>query len=131
MQKKDASYLLNERIQLKEFELAVERDLLKDEFREFTESLKPINLIKDAIQSPEVKTKVVDTAIGMTSGYIVRKALVRSSKNPFLKLLGTIVGMGVANLVTKHPEGIKSIGGKILSGVFKKENRNVENAESE
>lgn len=100
-----------------EIECAMENILLRDQFFHTMESLKPINLIKDVFTSSEAKTTVVDTAIGMTSGYLAKKAIVRSSKNPILKLLGTIIGVGVANFMSKHPETIKYIGGKILNGV--------------
>jgi hypothetical protein len=121
MKEKDASFLLREKILLMEIQRESEIILLKNQLRLTIESLKPLNLIKEVFTSTEMKTNVVDTALGMTSGYIIKKAIVRSSKNPFLKLLGTIIGMGAAKLVTKHPDGIKSIGAKIVSTVFKKE----------
>jgi hypothetical protein len=120
MKNRDASFLLNEKIQQKEIQLAAETILIKYQLRLTMESLKPLNLIKEVFTSSEMKNNVVDSAIGMTSGYLVKKAFVRSSKNPLLKLLGTIAGMGVASLVKKNPGAIKSIGGKVWSAVFKK-----------
>ncbi len=131
MHKQDASYLLKEKIQLKELELAMEKNLLQDQFKLTIESLKPANLIKEALTSSQTKTTVLDTAIGMTSGYLIKKAVVRSSKNPFLKLLGTIVEMGAANMVTKHPEAIKFIGGNILARIFKKKENNPDSYQDE
>jgi len=128
MQKQDAIYLLGEQIRLKEIERDTQGVLLKNQLKLTIESLKPINLIKGAFTSPEMKNSLVDSAIGMTSGYIAKKAVVRSSKNPFLKLIGTIVGMGVASIVTRHPDGIKSIGEKILGSVLKKEENDTEEA---
>ena len=120
MQKSDAIFLLNERIKQKEIECAAERILLKDQFKNTVEGLKPINLIKDMLNSSEVKNNLLNTTIGLTSGFIVKKAIVRSSENSMLKILGTIIGGGVANLVAKHPDEIKSIGGSILNNIITK-----------
>lgn len=121
MQKQDASFLLKQKIREKEIELAEEGFLLREQMKMTMESLKPMNLIKDALTSSEMKTGLTDAAIGLSSGYLIKKAVVRSSRNPLLKLLGTLVGIGVTNVMTKHPEGVKAIGGKIMDKLFKRE----------
>lgn len=128
MQKRDAIQMLKELILRQEASCLVESILLKEQFRIVVESLKPVNLIKNVFASTDLKNSVVDNAIGMTSGYVVRKAIVRTSKNLFLKLLGTIVGIGVSKVVSKNPAGIKSVGKNILNALFNKEEDTIENA---
>ena len=126
MPKQDATQLLKEKIQEKESECAYQKILLNEQFELTKEKLKPMNLIKDTFSSPELKDNLVDSAIGLASGYIARKAIVISSKNPLVKLLGTVIGAGVANLMTKHPDGIKSIGGNIINALFKRKKEDTE-----
>lgn len=121
MQNPDATYLLIERIKQQEIECAAEKLLLKYQFQLTAESLKPINLIKSVLGSPDTKTSLANSAIGLGAGYLIKKTIVRSSGNPLLKLLGTIVGMGISKIVAQHPDGIKNLGGKLLTGIFRKE----------
>jgi hypothetical protein len=121
MEKLDAHLILKEQIRIKETEQELNYLLLKDQFSETLETLKPINLIKEAIHSDETKNSLLDTALGMTSGFLAKKTIVRSSRNPLLKLLGTLVGIGVTKYVAKHPEGIKSMGGKLIGALFKRD----------
>ncbi len=118
MKKPDAIFLLNEKILQKEFELAEERVLLKDRFRLTMESLKPINLIKNTLSSPGLQHGLLDAAIGMTTGYLAKKTIVRSSHNPLVKLTGSIFQIVVTSLVAKNPNVIKLIGGTILKKIF-------------
>ncbi len=119
------SLLLKEKIQLKEIELSVEFILLEDQMKLFASGLQPLKLLKKMFTGSNSKSEILDTVLGMASGYIVRKALIHSSSNPIVRIFGTIAGMGVANMITKHPEGIKTIGAKILKMIFaKKENVN-------
>lgn len=125
MKAQDPSALLKEKILLLEAECVLQNGLLKDQFKLTVESLKPMNVIKDMFVSA-IKNNVVDSAIGMTSGYLAKKTIVRSSSNPFIKILGSMVGIGVANFMAKHPDGIKNIGAKLLNSFFKKESVGTE-----
>lgn len=122
MEKQNAYLELKEQIRLQETQSDLHYSRLRDQFAETLETLKPANLIKDVLFSPDSKNTLTDTAIGMVSGFVVKKAIVRSSGNGLLNILGTMTGMGIANAVANHTEGIKSVIGKILSTVFKKEN---------
>lgn len=121
MQTQDAAYFLIEKIRQQEVECAADKLLMKYQFDLTVESLKPINLIKGVFGSDDAKNSILDSAIGLTTGYLVKKTIVRSSGNPLLNILGTIVGMGITKMVTQHPDGIKSIGGKLLNHFFNKE----------
>ena len=52
--------------------------LLKEQFHEAYESLRPINIIKSAfkeVASPNVQGSIVDNAIGLGTGFISKKIL--------------------------------------------------------
>ena len=80
--------------------------LLKEQFNETIESLKPINLLKntfkDVVSSPDLKTTIVKNAIGLATGYLSKKVLIGSSHNPIKKILGTVIEFVVANVVAKR-----------------------------
>jgi hypothetical protein len=85
--------------------LQQERDLLllKEQFCNTCENLKPINLIKntfkEVVASPSIKNTLVKNAIGLATGYLSKKLLIGSSHNPIKKVLGTVLEFVVANVV--------------------------------
>ena len=90
-----------------------ELQALKSHFHETYESLKPVNLVKslavDVFASPEIKDGLVNSSIGLAAGFLAKKVVSRSDSSPAVKLIGTVIELGVANLVTKNPDGIKNI----------------------
>lgn len=105
-------------IQQLQYQQAIEHALLKEQLLITCEGLKPINIIKrtfkEAITVPDLKTNIVNTAIGLTTGFVAKKILIGKTNNPLTKLFGIIVEMFVANKVVKNAEEIKSIGNIIL-----------------
>jgi hypothetical protein len=103
---------LKESILLLEIDQAREKILLKEQFVITYESFKPINLIKNTISkwatSPNIKEKLLDATMGITAGYLSKKAAVGSTHNPIKQLVGSLLQMGVASIVTKNADGIKS-----------------------
>jgi hypothetical protein len=101
---------------------------VKENFFRTYESLKPINLITsimdEVTSSPYLTNNIVDTAIGLTAGYISRKAVVKESDGILRKLFGTVLQFGVTNLVAQNPESIKSFGKFILHHIFRKKETN-------
>ncbi len=67
-------------------------NLLKEQFYFTYESLKPANLIKGMLQdissSPDLLDSLIGTSVGQTTGFLLKKIFVGSSKNPFRKVLG-------------------------------------------
>jgi hypothetical protein len=102
-----------------EDKLANEGPLLKKEFLASYESFKLINVIKrtlkEAISAPDLKANIINTAIGLTTGFVAKKTLIGKTYNPFKKLLGLIMEMTVANKVAKNADKLKSIGGIFLN----------------
>ena len=111
-------------IQELELQQANELILLKEQFNKTSESLKPINLIKstfkNAVSSPDLKTDVFNTVIGLVTGVVAKKLMIGKTINPFKKLLGIIVEMTVANKVAKNADEIKSTGSTIFKKLFSK-----------
>ena len=130
MKKSDAGTLLKELILVKEAEHLVEGKLLKEHIHLAYESLKPINIIKNTFKgmfsAPDLKTNIVNAAVGLTTGVAARKIFTGKSHNPLTKLFGFILEMAVAGAVTKNPETIKSIGGYILKSIFRKKEEDAE-----
>ena len=93
-----------------EFRQAADLESFKEEFTCTCERLSPMNLLK--------RTFSIDGALGLAAGYLSQKIFVGSSKNPIRKLVGYAVEFGIADLVTKNPEAIKSIGSGILRKIF-------------
>lgn len=91
-----------------------EEKLLHTQLIVVYESIKPYNVLRNAIRSlvssPELKETMIESASGLVTGYVSRKLLVRSSKNPFLRLAGLFVQYGVTNLVNNNSAAIKRAG---------------------
>jgi hypothetical protein len=96
--------------------------LFREQFSVTYESLKPVNVLKNIIQdltSPsELKESLLQTTSTLFAGYVSRKIVVRSSKNPFLRLAGILVEFGVINFVSNHSETIKSVANHFIQNLF-------------
>ncbi|MEP7322151.1 MAG: hypothetical protein ABI761_09535 [Saprospiraceae bacterium] len=114
MKKEDLSTELEEAIQQLEKKQAMERQLLKEQFHIAYESVKPVNLIKNTMkeiaETKDLKDHIINTALGLSAGYLSKILFVRASKNPMKKMLGNALMIGISNAVIKHPEAVKSIG---------------------
>ncbi len=67
--------------------------------------------------SPDLKNNVINTVIGIGTGNLSKKILIGSSLNPFKRLLGNVVQYAIANVVSKHGDGIKLKAMNLLSGL--------------
>jgi hypothetical protein len=96
---------------------------LKEEFGRTQENFKLINIIKStfkaAVAVPDLKTDIVNAAIGLTSGIVAKKLIIGKTLNPLSKLLGVALEMFVANKVTKNAGQIRSTGSIIMDKLFK------------
>lgn len=111
-------------IQQLEQKQADELVLLKAQFHTTYENLKPINIIKNTfkeiISAPDLKTNIVNSVIGLATGFAAKKVFIGKTHNPLTKLAGVVIEMIVANKAVKNAEGIKSIGNIILQKIFNK-----------
>lgn len=119
---------LQDAIELLEDEQAVKRELLKEQLNITFESLKPLNLIRNAFKDitslPNLSENVLGSAIGLTSGYLSKKIFIGTSGNIIRKLIGLILQFGITNIVSRHPEAIRSFGQFILEHFFRKKEIN-------
>ncbi|MFE3872455.1 hypothetical protein ACFX5F_14610 [Flavobacterium sp. ZS1P70] len=108
MKKSNETDYLNETIALLEYRQKQELRILKEQFEVTYDSLKPLNIIKrvysEMTTSPDLKGNLVSNVIGMATGYITKKVIVRSSHNPFKRLLGNVLQFVITNIVTKHTD---------------------------
>jgi len=114
MHKATAAQAVKKSISVLELRQTEEGKLLKQQFTITFESIKPLNvlrkIISDISEPTDLKENMIQTAAGLFTGYISRKLLVRSSKNPLLRLAGVYLQYAVTNFVAKHSDSIKTVG---------------------
>lgn len=85
--------------------------LLKNQFEITYDSLKPINLIKDAFNevksNSDVRENIFSTSLGILGGYISKKIVFGRSKNPIKKISGALLQYVITNLITNKVESNK------------------------
>jgi len=124
MKQEDEVKLLHDAIRVLEGKQAGQLQALKEQFHITVESLKPLNLVKNTlagiVSSPPVKTTIVNSAIGVTTGYLAKLALMGATRNPVTKIVGALLQFAVAGFVSKHSDGIKSTGEYLMKRILKK-----------
>lgn len=129
MQKTHPYIEIRQRIKILEAEKIEQGQILKADLYELYESLKPINLIKKTMKeistSPYLVDNLVDSSIGLASGYMSKKLLIGKSDNVLKRIFGNILQFGIGNMVAQHPEVIKSAGVFIFQHIFKNRNKEI------
>jgi hypothetical protein len=103
-----------------EIRRADELRAIKEQVEFIKESMKPANLVKTvakkAITTPSIRGKIITSVVGVVAGYLAKKFLVGASQNPFKKIAGSLLQMGVTGGV----HGIRSAGTDLVKRFFKK-----------
>lgn len=111
-------------IYLLEVKQAEEAKLLKEQFLEAYESVKPLNLIKntfkEAVGSGDLKDSIINASVGMTAGYISKAVFQGVTSSPLKKVLGTVLMFGIKSVVAKNPETVKSFGHFIFKHILRR-----------
>jgi hypothetical protein len=111
MEKIDPIQRLQQSIDMLVIVQSNDRILLKEQFEIFYAGFNPANLIKNTFKeltsSNDFKEDILDTTIGLATGYLSKKVVLGNTHNPFKQLLGVILQMAVTNLVTNNSETIK------------------------
>ena len=111
MAQQTASEKLKESIRLLEIQQAEEGKILKEQFKATYESLKLVNLVKSSLKeltdSVEIKNSLFESIVSIVTGYLTKKLMISSKSNPFKKILGALIQLGVTNLVAKNAETIR------------------------
>ena len=115
---------LRNAIQLLEAEQVASGIILKEQFLLTYESLKPVNILKNTLKevatTPLLINNIIGTTVGLATGYLTKKVVIGASGNILRNLLGAVLQFGVTNVVSQHPEGIKSVGQSVFQFIFGK-----------
>ncbi len=110
-------------IKLLEQQKIIEKQILTQQFHVTYESLKPINILKNSlnkvINSPGTSDNLIDTSMSLGAGILSKKLLVGKSAGIIKKILGFVLEFGVAGLVSKNADVIKSGSLNFLRKIFK------------
>ena len=121
---------LKNAIQLLEVEQDIKGQLFKEQFYITYESLKPFYLLKSTLKdissSPNLIDTILNTSMGLATGFLSRKIFMGTSGNVVRKLIGSFLQLGVTNVVTKHSGTIKSLGQAIFQHFLRKREMNSE-----
>jgi hypothetical protein len=119
MQTIDSVDSLREAIFFLEAKREEEKKLLREQLQLTKESLRPGNLAKnifsDIASSSEIRNSIVDTGIGLVTGYLTKKLLLGGTHNPAKKILGGVLQFAVTGLVSKHSGSLRASGMNLLS----------------
>lgn len=114
MKSKNPTDSLDEMILFMERKNANDLVMLREQFHVAYESIKPINQIKKLFHqvttSPEIKNDVVDNALSLGSGFLIKKLFTGGSHGFIRNTLGTVAEFAIANVVSKHSDKIKTVG---------------------
>ena len=98
--------------------------LLKEQVYIAYESLKPINLLrntlKDLFSSQYLAENMSGTAMGEASGFLFKKIFIGESASKFRKLIGSALQFGIANIISRNSDQIKSFGQVLFQHLFRK-----------
>jgi len=102
-----------------EYKQIFQLKLLKKGLLNTYEELKPINVLKNTLRhvvsAPDIKENLVGSTLGLTAGYLIRSIIVGASVAPVKKLIGSLLEVGFAKIVSHNPTTLKSIVAKTLS----------------
>ncbi len=124
MQNINSAADLKDAIQFLEAEQSIKGQLLREQLFLTYESLKPANLLRNALKeissTPYLIDNISGTAMGLLGGFLSKKIFVGASGNLIRKLFGSVLQIGVTNLVTQNSEIIKSVGQALIQHFFQK-----------
>jgi hypothetical protein len=127
---------LNENIRLQEIEYAKAFKILKTDLQKAGNGMKLSSILKDLTGSGEdndgeKKQSLLDPAIGLATGFLIKKVLFGSISNPLVKVAATILQTGISAWVTEHPGPVKNAGRSIIDFIAKKINPDTSNSKQD
>ena len=104
---------MDELIALKELQFQFEKKELIDDINRFTESLRPINLIKSKIKSALTDAApfsgMLNGALGYFGGLLAKKIFVGKSDSTLREIEGALLQMLVSSKVSANAEELKAL----------------------
>jgi hypothetical protein len=114
MQKIYSEAGLRDEILRLEIKQAAERHLLKEHLLVVYKNVQPVNLVLRTLRklmgSPELKGDLVSTSVGLATGYLSKLLIERGTRNPVKRVFGSVVMLGIVNLISRNPDAVKSLG---------------------
>jgi hypothetical protein len=106
MAKQNSTKKLKEKIRLLEIRQAEEGKMLKAQFETTVESLKPVNLLKNAAlefsSSAELRETVLESSAIVVAGFVSKKIMDSTKGGPLIKLLTSLLQLGTTGLISKY-----------------------------
>jgi hypothetical protein len=119
-------------IRFLEADQEVKGQLLRTQVNHTFESLKPVNMLKNAVKelssSPFLMSNIVGAVAGLATGYFSKRVVFGASKNIFKRMLGIALQFGVTNIIARHPDDIASYGQVLLERFIHKKKPPVDQA---
>ena len=112
MEKITSTSDLKKAIQRLAEEQAMAGQLVKEEFHGLLKSA-----TKSVATSPYLIENIINTGVGLATGYLSKKLVVGASNSIFRNVLGSILQFGVTNAVAQHPGAIKTAS-QLISQLF-------------
>lgn len=98
--------------------------MLKAQFKITSESLNPISFIrnsfKELVEDPEFKDDLLNTSISLAAGFFSKKLAIGTTRNPFKLVLGNLIQILVARVVSKNSDDLRSKIMEVVEIVFHK-----------
>jgi hypothetical protein len=120
---------LKSAIQELEVEQSVKGRLLKDNIYLIRDSLKPVNLLRDALKetfsSDYLAENFSGTLMGAASGFLLKKIFIGKSANKLRKLVGEVFQLGITNLIAQNSDQIKSLVRTLFQHFFRRKEMNT------
>ena len=92
-------------IALLENDKETKKAVLAEQFHTIYDSLRPVNLIKNAfhnvVDAPGIVNDIIGTSVSIGAGVLSKKLLVGKPTNIFKRVLGTIIQLTVSNAVAQ------------------------------
>jgi len=107
---------------------------IKKEFFVMYENFHPLSFLTKSVGElvssgkGKGKSNLLNTTLGVTVGYLAKMFFVNASRNPVKKVVGTILMVGISNVVNRHPEILRTIRG-FMSGLRKEKQEKQEKQE--
>jgi hypothetical protein len=123
---------INSAVMLKEaiFELEMRKKkqgrIIKEQFYEIKEKLKPANIIRNTIDevatSPRLRLNLLGAMVGFGAAYFSRKLVVGKSGSIIRNIVGSALQLGISAVVAGKPGILQTIGQTFVKRVFTKKN---------
>ena len=115
---------LKNAIQILQVEQADKLQRLKEQSLLSIEIIKPMNLlksaVKDIVSGPHLLDNMVDTGVGLATGFLTKKIFIGSSVNIIRKLLGGVLQLGITSMATQNSDFIRSFSRFVFHRIFAK-----------